>query len=28
MMGLGIERDKFFTPKPLEECRTWVRKIS
>jgi hypothetical protein len=26
-MGLGIERDKFFTPKPLEECRTWVRKI-
>jgi|TARA_R100000479_G_C6324458_1_gene179035 hypothetical protein len=22
MMGLGIERDKFFTPKPLEECRT------
>ena len=22
MMGLGIERDKFFTPQPLEECRT------
>ena len=22
IMGLGIERDKFFTPKPLEECRT------